>query len=67
MKALLIVNLIVLAIGLLAILVLIGDTQMSLTVLGMAGLIVGSGALSAYLWHERGKVYEARGEEGPDG
>ncbi len=37
-----------------------------------AGLVVGvavcfiSGALTSWLWYKRGKIYEARGQSGPD-
>ncbi|GJL93360.1 hypothetical protein [Hyphococcus sp.] len=38
----------------------------ALMVLGFLTVVIVSGSLSAYLWYKRGKVYEERGESGPD-
>ena len=67
MRTFLILNLIVFAAALLAALILVGDAQSGLFVFGVVLLILVSGSLSAWLWFKRGKIYEERGESGPDG
>ena len=67
MRTFLIINIIVFAAALLAALILVGDAQSGLFVFGVVLLILVSGSLSAWLWFKRGKIYEERGESGPDG
>lgn len=67
MRTFLITNIIVFAAALLAALILVGDAQSGLFVFGVVLLILVSGSLSAWLWFKRGKIYEERGESGPDG
>ncbi len=67
MRTFLIINVIGFAAALLAALILVGDVQSGLFVLGVVLLVLVSGSLSAWLWFKRGKIYEERGESGPDG
>ena len=66
MKVLLAVNLFLLAMVAAILFVLIDDSRDSAVVLAITVGIAGSGALTAWLLFKRGKVYEKRGESGPD-
>ncbi len=37
-----------------------------IAILGALTVMIVSGSLSAYLWYKRGKIYEERGQSGPD-
>ncbi len=45
----------------------IGDLRFAaIGVLGILAVMLISGSLTAYFWYLRGKVYEERGQSGPD-
>jgi len=67
MRTFLIINVIGFAAALLAALILVSDAQWRQIIIGVVLLILVSGSLSAWLWFKRGKIYEERGESGPDG
>lgn len=67
MKAFLIINVIALIAATMAAVILIGDLGSGLFIIGIVTLMLVSGSLSAWLWYKRGKIYEERGESGPDG
>jgi len=65
-KTLIIINLVVLGAVVVA-LFLILDRATFLIFMAATVVLIASGSLTAYYWYQRGKVYEKRGESGPDG
>lgn len=65
MRNLIVINLIALGVVMIALFAML-DLQTFLIALAIVAVMVASGSLTAYLWFKRGKVYEERGESGPD-
>lgn len=67
MKILILANAFLLTVLFAALLLSGKEPQIWLVAVAITAAIIISGALTSYLWFKRGKIYEERGESGPDG
>lgn len=66
MKAFVAINLLLLGVVAVILFLLLDDWRDSALLLAIAGGIAGSGALTAWLYFQRSKVYKERDESRPD-